>query len=301
MDKIDATIDTMKAKLQDMGQGVAGDILNMEPTIKNVFKAQQEITRLKALRDELASQGINDDILGGAIAQAEENLGQLSTRTAEVKIEMDGLKAAMYSVQNVPFAVLATVLTDIWKSVAGAGADFNQKWNGMPAVIAKTAAVVGALVVAIGLAHVKMTALGASTTYFTALLKSSLIYQGLTGAVPALTAIAAKIWAAAAATSAWIAAQKGLTLATASTSIMGVLSSALAGITAAAAGIWGWVTAQWSLNAAMAANPILGPLMVILAVITAITAGVFYLISCWRDESAATCGSIKDFRQNLVR
>ncbi|MDR3233756.1 MAG: hypothetical protein LBT46_08870 [Planctomycetaceae bacterium] len=36
--------------------------------------------------------------------------------------------------------MLATALKDVWDSVAGAGSEFNQKWNGMPAVIAKTAA-----------------------------------------------------------------------------------------------------------------------------------------------------------------
>jgi hypothetical protein len=121
----------------------------------------------------------------GAVAGAKKRLdngpmeGMLENTSilTSTKDAAEKLKTAMYAVQNVPFAVLAVALKEVWDPVAGAGSEFNQKWNGMPAVIAKTAAVIGAPVVAIGLAHVKMTALGASTTYFSALLKSSLNHR----------------------------------------------------------------------------------------------------------------------------
>ena len=57
VDETTNSLGTMKSTVENLGQGVAEDILHMKPTIANAQKAQGEIQKLKALHAELEKQG----------------------------------------------------------------------------------------------------------------------------------------------------------------------------------------------------------------------------------------------------
>ena len=193
----------LKSSVQRMGEGVGDDILQMKPTISNVQRAGQEVEKLIALQKEL---GENGHLLSNAVTKAQANMAELGNRTFQTQTEMKMLKSAIQGFNAVPFIVLSSILADIIKGMKDFGADFNEYFNGIPARIAQVTAAVLALTVAIGLAYTKTTALGMSTSYFMALWKSSVIYQGLGGIITLLNTILGTQMAITAATVAWVAA-----------------------------------------------------------------------------------------------
>ena len=244
VDQTTESLGTMKTTVENLGQGVSDDILQMKPTISNVQKAQGEIQKLKALHAELEAQG-QGGLLADSIRQAEANMAELSNRTVQAQSEANMLKTTLMALNAIPFRILATVFSDIMGGMKTFGNEFNERFGGMPARIVQITAAVTALVVVIGLAHAKTTALGLSTSYFMALWKSSIIYQGVSGFITLVTVLNAKIWACAIATSAWLVAQIGLNVAwtyflaaTGVGLILVVLAAAVTVVTALTMGWW---------------------------------------------------------------
>ena len=227
----------LKSTVQRMGEGVSDDILKMKPTISNVRMAGQEVEKLIALQKEL---GENGHLLNDAVTKAQANMAELGKRTFQTQTEMKMLKSAITGINSMPFVVMSVLVADLIKGMKDFGAEFNERFDGVPAKIAQVTAAVLALTVALGLAFTKTTALGLSTSYFMTLWKSSIIYQGLAGFITMATVLSAKIWACATATSAWLVAQLGLNTAwtyfLASTGI-GLILVAVAGIAAGVASL----------------------------------------------------------------
>ncbi|MCL2710271.1 MAG: hypothetical protein FWE95_05270 [Planctomycetaceae bacterium] len=232
-----ASLGNMKTTVENLGRGVSDDILQMKPTLSNVQKAQGEIQKLVALQKEL---GDNGHLLTDSIKTVQANMANLGNAAMQTKSEMMMLKSAINGINMLPFMVLSGIFTEMVSGMKGFMSDFNERFGGMPARIAQVTAAVTALVVVLGLATAKTTALGLSTSYFMALWKSSVIYQGVSGFITLVTALAVKIWACATATAAWLAAQLGLNAAwtyfLASTGI-GLILVAIAGIAAGVASL----------------------------------------------------------------
>jgi hypothetical protein len=183
----------LKTAVQTLGDGVSDDILNMTPTISNVQRAQKEVEKLKALQQELA---VGDRwMLDESIKKAQESMAKLGNDTMQTKIEANMLKSTLMGINALPFMVISIVLADIIKGMKDFGSQFNEKFGGMPAKIIQVTAAIAATVIVIGLANVKMTALGVSTSYLMGLWKSSLIYQGLAGFISLLGVAYAKTMA----------------------------------------------------------------------------------------------------------
>ena len=242
MDKLDSAIDKIKGNFNSMAQGAADDILKMKPTTENIIEAQKRVTQLKEVAAELATRGID---ISEAIAQAEQNASGLANQVIETQVGMESFKAVLFSINAVPFMVLSNVLTDLIGGMKNFGTEFNERFNGVPGKILQVIAVLSSLIIVLGLAHAKMATLGVSTTYFTSLLKSSLVYQGFAGFVALIPVAAAGIWTAAAATAAWLAAQLGLNTAwtyfLASTGI-GLILLAIGGIVYGIIKLVQWLT-----------------------------------------------------------
>ncbi|MDR0705238.1 MAG: hypothetical protein LBF88_09640 [Planctomycetaceae bacterium] len=190
----DKAAKTLRDTVERLGQGVANDILNMEPTINNVLKAQKEVQKLKDLKKQLVSQGAEASILDAEIREATENVGTLSMNVAETTIQMEAFKSAIFAIQNVPFSILSSIFSDLLKDVQNWGQSINKTLGDIPMRVTRTIAVLTALLVLLGLCFVKLTAIGISTSYVMALVKSSLIYQGLAGVVTMLGTIITATW-----------------------------------------------------------------------------------------------------------
>jgi len=200
VDETTAAYGNLKSTVQNLGQGVSDDILQMKPTIGNVQKAQQEVEKLKALQTEL---GANGHLLNDSLQQAQANMSGLQNQTLLTNAATKAFKTTLNGLNTMPFMVLSVLLADILKGMKGFLSDFNEKFGGMPAKIAQVSAALGAIVVLVGLLGTQTTALGVQTSFLFGLWKSSMIHQGLAGAL-ALT------MKCVAATAAWLTAQLGL-------------------------------------------------------------------------------------------
>ncbi|MDR1182934.1 MAG: hypothetical protein LBL13_13255, partial [Bacteroidales bacterium] len=266
----DATnmVDRLRDSVGRLGQGVAGDILKMTPTINNVMEAQKQIQKLKELRNELANRGGNVTGLDTAIAQATDNLGTLTRRTSEAQIQTQILNSTIMAVNNLPFMILSSVLKDVCEWFVKITGIWNENSKGWYGTVARTVAVFAALTVVIGLLYSRQTMLNGATTYFHALWNSSIIIQGIKG-------------------------------------FISLLGTVIAMITAAIFGTNGWTAAQWQLNIAMAANPI-GAIVAIIITALALIVGFVYLIwtvwSWWSktEQKAAELKSQIKMTENVT-
>ena len=208
VDETTSAYGSLKETVQRVGAGVGDDILQMKPTISNVQAAGKEVEKLKALMSELDQQkkGLGKELLGGSLKKANDEMAKLQNSTFQTQTEMKMLKSAIQGLNAVPFIVLSSLLADIIKGMKDFGSEFNERFGGMPARIAQATAAVTALVVVIGLATAKTTALGLSTTYLVSLWKSSVIYQGMAAIIPLLNTILGTTWKITAATMTYVAA-----------------------------------------------------------------------------------------------
>ena len=196
LEKAKHVCDELKSTVQTMGEGVGEDILKMKPTISNVQKAQKEVEKLLALQKEMGAEG---HLLDSAIQKAQMSMAELGNQTMQAKMEANLLKSALIGINSMPFMILSSLFADLLKNTKEWGGGFNT-------TAVRAVAVTGSLVIALGLAGAKMTALGVSTSYFVGLWKSSIIYQGLSGVITLLNTILGTQIAITAATVAWTAA-----------------------------------------------------------------------------------------------
>ena len=132
-----AAYGNLKTAVQSIGQSVGDDILNMKPTISNVQRAGKEVEKLIALQKELGSDG---HLLDDAVKKAQANMAELGNKTFQTKSEMMMLKSVIQGMNAMPFMVLSVLVADLIKGMKDFGADFNEKFNGMPAKIAQVTA-----------------------------------------------------------------------------------------------------------------------------------------------------------------
>ncbi|MDR1382784.1 MAG: hypothetical protein LBJ67_02890 [Planctomycetaceae bacterium] len=268
LQRVDDVMKSMTQSANELGIGVAKSISDLKPTMENIYAAQKKIDELKQTAAQIQETTGDETALADAIALAEENAGALASKAVEFQLSMESVKATLFSINNIPFAVLSNFLTEVLNNLKFFGQDLDNMFNGIPGKIIRVTVVIGSLVVAIGLAHARMTTLGVSTTYFTSLIKSSMIYQGLAGFAAMLDGTIIKTYAAAAGTAVWTAATYVLT------------------------------AAQWALNIAMAANPIGAVFAIALAIIAAIAA-VIYGIWSWFSRSAKEAENLKNQISNM--
>jgi hypothetical protein len=207
----------MANKLKDtvakIGESSATDILNMQPTIKNVMKAQQEIKRLSDLRDIIAQKGGDVTGINSAITQAETNMGDLARRVSETNIQSQMLNSTIMGMNSMPFIILSSILKEVLDSFKNIIGIWDENSNGLYGSIAKVIAGFVALSIVIGLVFSRQTLLNGASTYLHAIWSSSIIVQGLKGFVSLLGTVITQIVAAIWGTGAWTAAQWNLNLA----------------------------------------------------------------------------------------
>lgn len=262
--------DRLKAAVEKLSDGVAGDILKMKPTMENLWQAQQDIKTLKELRDQLVAGGADVNILGNSINQAESNLAKMANEAAQLQLGMSKVQSVMYAINAAPFLVITSVFTDMLAGLKQFFSEWNEASGGMLGRIAQVAAVLTSVVFLYGVAITKAELLGMATAQWTTLLKSSLIAQSFMAVWAALDGTRVRI----------------------------LLTAAATGIATAATGAW--TTAQWSLNAAMAANPIglvAAGIIAVIAAVAALVYGITQLVTWWYSSADAVDENAEKIKQ----
>jgi serine/threonine protein phosphatase PrpC len=275
LQKINGAMNSLKTNAAGLAAGVAAGISRLEPTMHNIMVAKRQIEELKAAAERVKSLTGDDAGFSAAIVAAEQNMAKLSNRAVSFHMEMESVKSTLFAINNLPFAILSHVFTDVLAGVKTFGSDVDKILGGWPAQISRAVAVVGSLAVVLGLAHARMTELGVSATYFTTLMKSSLIYQGLTGFVSLVKS--------------------------ASVALLGTTAT----VTATAIATRAWAAAQAVVNAVMALNPYILAAMAVAAIVASIVALVWWIqrshaaAEQMKNQMLATENATEKFRDSI--